>query len=107
MPITLEYQEISVGDTRTAYVDCQDELITGETVTGSPTVAEVTTSDLTLGTPAILAADVVYKGVTYPQDKGISFTVTGGTVNTTYTILATIATSESNTMIFHLPLRFV
>ena len=106
MPIKLESQTISAGDTRTAYVDVTDELITGETVTGSPSVTELNSSDLTLGTPAILASDVVYKETTYPASKGVSFTVTGGTAGVIYTIKATIATTESNTMVFELPLKF-
>jgi len=97
MAITcLERPIVSTGSVRLVRVDFTDALDSGVSLTGTPTVVEVTTSDLTLGNKIVTIASYDDdSGTTVAAGKAIQFTVTGGTAGTTYTILCTVATDSS------------
>ena len=54
MPVTLSPQyQISVSDLEAVAVEFTDHLDSGELLTGTPTVEEITTTDLTLANKAL------------------------------------------------------
>ena len=85
----------STNEIRLASVDFQDKLDSGELLTGTPTAAEVTTSDLTLDTVAVNTAALTVNGRSVAIGQGVQFRIQSGTAGTTYTILLT-ATTDSN-----------
>lgn len=98
MPITLTQRHtLSVGATRLVRINGTNDLDDGASFTGTPTVAEVTTTDLTLDNKAVNTAtysDSV-TGETVAIGKGIQFTVAGGTRNYTYRVRVTCSTDSS------------
>jgi len=78
-------------------VNFADMLEAGAALTGTPTVAEVTTSDLTLDNKAVTTADYVSDktGKTVSSGDAVTFTVAGGSDGTTYTIRITVSTNSS------------
>ena len=95
MAVTLpEYPVISVGDMELFAIDFTDLLDAGETLT-SPTVAEVTSTDLTISNVAVNVAAITVKGVSVAIGCGLQWKVTGQKVNTTYTLLATVTTTST------------
>lgn len=98
MPITLPQRyEISAGDTETVSVNFTDHLDAGELLSGSPTVVEVTTTDLTLGNKAVNSATYVesHTGDTVAIGAAVQFSVSGGTAYTTYRIRVTVNTDAT------------
>jgi hypothetical protein len=111
MPITLTQRHtISAGSTRLVRVNCTNDLDDGASLTGTPTIVEVTTSALTLAGKAVNSAtytDAV-TGTTVAVGKALQFTVTGGVVGTSYTIRCTCATNSTpaETLVYDLVLSF-
>ena len=111
MPITLtSTKRISVGSTRVVRLNCTNDLDDGASLTGTPTVAEVTTSVLTLGSKTVNAATYSDSetGKTVAIGKGIVFTATGGVAGTSYTVRATCGTNSTpaETLVYDLILTF-
>lgn len=88
------------GETRSFVFDFTTyaELKAGETIS-APSVAAV--SGLTIGTPAVLAAEV--DGVA--AGKGVQVAISGGTAGTTYTVNCSVTTSGGATIIRRARLR--
>jgi hypothetical protein len=88
---------LSVGATRMVRINCTDDLDDGASLTGTPTVAEQTTSDLTLDDKAVNAAtySCAVTGKTVAIGKAIEFTVAGGSAGTDYTVRCTCSTDSS------------
>lgn len=84
----------STSEVRLASVSFLDKLDSGELLTGTPTAAEVTTSELTLASVAQNTAALTINGRAVAINQAVQFKITGGTANTAYTILVT-ATSDS------------
>ena len=99
MPITLPQRPaISVGDTEVVSVNYTDHLDAGESLTGTPTVVEVTTTDLTLGSKVVSTSTYVEadSGDTVAVGAAVQFTVAGGLVaNSPYTIRITVGTDAT------------
>lgn len=76
------------------------KLDSGELLTGSPTVAEVTTSDLTLDNEVVNSATLSIDGVSHTAGQAIQFNVAGGTAGTTYTIKITAGSDGSPAQTF-------
>lgn len=100
--MTLEAPQTHVktaGETRLCTVSFRDILSSGELLTGTPTVVEVTTSDLTLSSKAVNTAAVPVSDV-YPEQvaigQAVQFLAAGGTAGTTYTIRVTCGTDASS-----------
>lgn len=102
MTITLDqYGEISSGDTETVKVSFKSKLEGSELLTGTPNVAEVTTSDLTLSAGARNSAEYTDLGdqpqETVAIDQGVTFTVSGSTAGS-YLVKVTATTDAGNTL---------
>jgi hypothetical protein len=78
-------------------VDFSHRLTIGELLTGTPVVAEVTTSDLTLSNPIVPTADTTVSLLQQMAlaDKCVQFTVEGGTAGTTYVVRITATTDAT------------
>lgn len=112
MPITLtQTHDISVGATRLVRVDYTRDLDEGASLTGTPTVVEVTTSALTIANRKVNTATYTKSGSggTVPIGKAVEFTVTGGAAGTTYRIRITCGTNSSpaETLPYDVLLTFV
>lgn len=97
----------AVGETRHVAVDMRGKLDTGEDLTGTPTIVEVTTAHLTLSNKAISDEDLTINGDTVPAAQAVQFTVSGGTAGISYTIRITVATTLGQTIIENLSLGVV
>ena len=112
MPITLKQRAtISAGATRLLRINATDDLDDGASLTGTPTILEVTTTALTLGSKTVNAAtytDAV-TGETVAVGKGLQCTVAGGVAGTEYRIRATCSTNSTpaETLVYDVILSFV
>ena len=97
MPITLpEVYTISVGETELVSIDYSRHLDNGELLTGTPTVVEVTTSDLTLANKQVNTVAYVHQYGTAEIGWAVQFSVSGQMVaNSPYTIRVTVSTDAS------------
>lgn len=86
----------TVGETRNVAVSFVDVLDAGELLTGTPTVVEVTTSDLTLTNKAVNGSSLVVNGETCLAGQVVTFTVAGGVAGTAYEIRITAGTNAAN-----------
>ena len=86
---------ISSGSTRNCAIDLQDWLDSGELLTGTPTITEVGTSDLTLANKAVSTAALTIKGRTSAAGQAIQFNVTGQQQGTTYKLLVQCDTDST------------
>lgn len=100
--------KLKAGETRAFTVDFSSRLSTPpfsptgpcessttyatEVLTGTPTVAEVGTSALTIANVALNTAALWVAGRSIAANQGVTFTVSGGTTRTVYTVRITIAT---------------
>lgn len=77
---------VGSAGTTTVFVSCEQYLRTGETLTGTPTILEVDTSDLTLASKALVSAETTvpenapFYGTSavrrvIPANEGVLFTV--------------------------------
>lgn len=86
----------TVGETRNVAVSFVDVLDASELLTGTPTVLEVTSTDLTLTNKAVNAQAMTVNGVACLAGQVVTFTVAGGVAGTTYDIRITVSTNASN-----------
>jgi len=108
MPIKLDQRPvISVGDTDVASIDYTDYLDSDELLTGTPTVAEVTTTHLTITNKAVNTAEVRILERDVAIGKAVQFKVSGQHVNTEYSIRVTVSTDASRTAVRDAILRAV
>ena len=111
MPITLsQVYTLSAGSTRLVHIDCTRDLDSGAKLTGTPTIAEVTTTALTLANKKVNTTTYVdsVRGSTVAIGKALEFTATGGVAGTTYTIRATCGTDSTpaETLVYDLQLTY-
>jgi len=100
MPIKLDQRPvISVGDTDIAKIDYTDYLDSTELLTGTPTVAEVTTTDLTLTNKTVNATEVRILERDVAIGKAVQFKVSGQKINTEYSIRVTASTDAGRTAV--------
>ena len=91
-------------------VNCTEDLDDSASLTGTPTITEQTTSDLTLGNKVVTSTTYTdsVTGETVAAGKAFSFTATGGTAGTAYRIRASVATDSSpaETLVYDLILTY-
>lgn len=75
-------------------VDVRGLLDDGELATGTPTIVEVTTSDLTIANKAVSSTALTILGESVAAGEAIQCKVSGGTANTSYTIRITFGTDS-------------
>lgn len=96
MPITLPQRPIlSVGDVDVASIDFQDYLDAGELLTGTPTVVEITTTDLTLANKTVNTSALIIDGRSVAVGKAVQFKVSGQVAGKTYTVQVTVSTDAT------------
>jgi len=83
------------GETRLVSVDYTDKLDAGELLTGTPTIVEVTTSDLTLANKVVNTAALTIRNRTVIIGQAVQFSVAGGQDGAAYTIQITVTTDSS------------
>jgi len=82
MTIAREIRNKTVSAVRNITVSFSGKLDDGELLTGTPTVTEVTTTDLTISNETASVGALVVNGVLTPTGEAVQFSVTGGSVGT-------------------------
>lgn len=97
MPRTLQQvPTISEGDTETIAIDFTDWLDSGESLTGTPTIVEQTTSDLTIGSVAVSTAILTILDNSVAIGAAVQGSVSGQLASQgTYTVLVTATTDAT------------
>ena len=85
----------SVSEVCNVAVDFTDLLDSGELLTGTPTIVEVTTTALTLSDKAVSTAALIINGRTVIIGAALQFKVVGGAAGTEYEIRLTCATNST------------
>ena len=84
------------GETNLCSVSLVGILDSGELATGTPTVTEVTTTDLTITSIAVSTAELTINNKAVAVGKAIQFKVVGQLVaNSPYTLKITVATDST------------
>mgnify|MGYP003136659671 FL=1 len=107
MAIALQIRSKDASETRKVSVDYTDKLDSGETLSGTVTVAEQDTTDLTLTGSGVNSSSMTINGRTVAADSSVSFTVAGGTVGKVYVVQITVDTSNSQTFVDDVKLQVV
>jgi len=90
-----------VGSTRTPRLSYDEVLETSELLTGTPTVVEVTTSDLTIDNKAVSTAALTIKNEAIAAGRALTFRVSGhGVTNAPYTLTITASTDATPAQTF-------
>ncbi len=90
-----QIQYKTAAEVRMVAVSLQGKLDSGELLTGTPTIVEVTTSALTLGSKAVSTTALTIDGVSNAIGEAVQFSVSGGTAGTTYTINVQVGTDST------------
>lgn len=111
MPKILEQQyDLSVSETEVVSINYSDVLDSGELLTGTPTVTEVSTANLSLANKLVSTATYTesFSGETVAIGKAVQFTVTTSTAGL-YQIRVSVATDSSpaRTLVRDLYVRFI
>lgn len=95
------------AETRRVIVNMSSRFLADEILTGTPTVVEVGSSDLTISDVGLNAADETIAGRVALVDQAVAFTVAGGTAGEEYTIRITATTDATyaQTLIEQITLR--
>lgn len=90
---------ISVGETEIGEIDYTDNLKSTELLTGTPTIAEVTTTDLTITNKVVntTATRILERDVAI--GKAVQFKVSGQKLNTEYSIRITVSTDAGRVVV--------
>ncbi|MES0444964.1 MAG: hypothetical protein ABUJ92_00325 [Desulfobacterales bacterium] len=89
-------QGASVGATRNVGVSFSGELDSGELLTGTPTITEDATSDLTITNKVINTAILELNGISVPIGEAVQCTVLGFvSANFPYTLNITVSTDAT------------
>jgi hypothetical protein len=91
-----QVQRKSSGETLQVRVSFADLLADSDTLTGTPTVAEQTTTDLTLTSKLVNSSTITILGESVAAANAVTFLCAGGTAATTYTIRVTVNTVGSS-----------
>jgi hypothetical protein len=87
---------LAVGETRVVSVSFAGKLSDSETLTGTPTVTEQTTTDLTIANKAVSTAALTIDGETVAAGEAVQFSVSGQLAATgSYTIAITCGTTST------------
>lgn len=100
-----QVREKAASDDTPISVDFSATLDSGDTLTGTPTITEVTTSDLTLANKTVNASAVVVNGVSRAAGQVIQFSCTGGDGGELYKIKMSCDTTNGRTIVRGVKLR--
>ena len=104
--VLLERPYVSEGATRRCAVDFTDDLRDSELLTGTPTAAEQTTSDLTISDVQRNTAAITIKGVSVAIDNAVTFLVSGQNAGTEYTVRVTCGTDATDAQTLEYDVKF-
>jgi len=85
----------TVSEVRNVAVSFDKSLDSGEQFTGTPTVTEVTSSDLTLDNKAVSTGSLSIKDKTVTVGRAIQFRVASGSAGTRYTVAIQCGTNST------------
>ena len=97
--MTIKARELprkSPGDTEAGAVNFVNQLRESELLTGTPTVAEQTSSDLTISNAGLNSGSVEIAGVTAAANQAVTYTVSGGAAGTLYSVKVTATTDATD-----------
>ena len=86
------------GETRNFAVSFSGRLDTGELLTGTPTIVDISgdsPTDLTISNKVVSTTSLTINGVTVPTGEAVQFTVTGQQSGKSYTIKITVGTDAT------------
>ncbi len=95
MSTALEKQTKLVSEVRNVAVSFVGKLDSGEKVTGTPTVTEVDTSDLTISNVAVSTAALTINDKSVAIGEAVQFRVSGGLAGVSYTLRVTAASDAT------------
>jgi len=96
MPLVNDIRSKASTETRTISCDYTAKLDEGESLTGTPTIAEVTTTDLTITGAQLNSGSLTINNETVAASKAVQCQVAGGTSGSTYSIKITVSTDASS-----------
>jgi hypothetical protein len=106
--IAAEIYTVTDTETVTATVSYIDKLSTGELLTGTPTIAEETTSDLTITNKAINTAQYTFKdGTVVEIGQAVQFSFSGQVAGKTYHIDTLCGTDATPAQIRNVEIRVI
>jgi len=85
----------AVGETNNFAVSFAGVLDDGELLTGTPTVAEQTTSDLTIGNEAVSTTALIINDRSVPIGEAVQFNASGQVAGKSYQIKITVSTDAT------------
>jgi hypothetical protein len=88
-------REKTVSEARNIAIDFTGKLDAGELLTGTPTVVEIVTADLTLSNKAINTSAKTINGVSVATGMAVLFKAAGGEAGRSYRIQITVTTNAS------------
>ena len=97
----------TAGETRNVSIDMRGLLDEGELLAGTPTIAEVTTSALTISNEAVSTEALMINGDLVPIGQALQFRVAGGSAGHTYSIRCSVSTDAGQALIVTVSLRVV
>jgi hypothetical protein len=105
--VTPDRNAKTASEVRNVKVDFYGKLDSGELLSGTPTVEEVSTSDLTFASVAKNSTTITINDRSVSANQAVQFKVSGGVSGRTYTIRVTCATDSTpaQTLIAYVKLR--
>ena len=76
----------TASEVRNVSISFADVLDSGELLTGTPTVTEITTSDLTFASETVNTGALTVNGLSVTAGQAIQFRVSGGSANVDYNV---------------------
>jgi hypothetical protein len=93
-PQTKKPQEV-----RNIIISFSAKLDKDEFLSGTPTVSEIGTTDLTISDETVTVLNHTIGGLAIPSSAGVEFTVSGGVSREQYTIRVSVDTSLGQTLV--------
>lgn len=94
------------GEVRIASVSFIGLLDDGESLSGTPTAVELTTSDLTISNESINSKALTINNKSVAKNKAVQFKFLGQKAGTTYTIEVTCGTDSSPVQTLKIKVKF-
>lgn len=105
--LALQQPTIYDGETRLASVSFVGLLDDGELLSGTPTVTEITSSDLTFANEALNSSAKIINKKSVAANKAVVFKITGFVAGETYTIEITSGTDSSPAQTLKIKASFI
>lgn len=95
-----DIRSVAVGATRNCAISYVNVLDTSEVLTGTPTVVEVTTTDLTITNKVVNTSTLTIDKQTCTAGQAVQFRVSGQlAAHSPYTIKVTVSSDQSQTFV--------